>query len=179
VKSRTANGGSPPTADAGAGIPGSEPQNTAERLSPIPSKSSRAHPPAFASEEERQLDYSLRPRSLAEFVGQERIRKVLAMSIEAARKRGETLDHILFSAPPGLGKTSLAHKPAVGTGGNTSPPGLGASNLLHRGQSSPQSQPAHRYILPCRPLNVQVSEHRWPRSIGPSYPDGKIPLLRN
>src|SRR4030088_3242729 len=67
------------------------------------------HPPALANEEDRQHDYSLRPRSLAEFVGQERLRKVLAMSIEAARKRNEPLDHVLFSAPPGLGKTSLAH----------------------------------------------------------------------
>jgi holliday junction DNA helicase RuvB len=62
-----------------------------------------------ADEEERQLDYSLRPRSLAEFIGQQRIKQVLGMSIEAARKRGEPLDHTLFSAPPGLGKTSLAH----------------------------------------------------------------------
>ncbi len=59
--------------------------------------------------EDRELDFSLRPRSLAEFVGQERIKKVLGMSIEAARKRGEVLDHVLFSGPPGLGKTSLAH----------------------------------------------------------------------
>jgi Holliday junction DNA helicase RuvB len=59
--------------------------------------------------DERELDLSLRPRSLGEFVGQERIKKVLGMSIEAARKRGEVLDHVLFSGPPGLGKTSLAH----------------------------------------------------------------------
>jgi holliday junction DNA helicase RuvB len=59
--------------------------------------------------DERELDLSLRPRSLSEFVGQERIKKVLSMSIEAARKRGEVLDHVLFSGPPGLGKTSLAH----------------------------------------------------------------------
>jgi len=65
--------------------------------------------PAIASEEDRQLDYSLRPRSLTEFIGQQRIKRVLGMSIEAARKRGEPLDHTLFSAPPGLGKTSLAH----------------------------------------------------------------------
>ena len=65
--------------------------------------------PPFANEEERQLDYSLRPRSLTEFIGQQRIKQVLGMSIEAARKRGEPLDHTLFSAPPGLGKTSLAH----------------------------------------------------------------------
>jgi hypothetical protein len=42
-----------------------------------------------ANEEDRQLDYSLRPRSLAEFIGQQRIKQVLGMSIEAARKRGE------------------------------------------------------------------------------------------
>jgi holliday junction DNA helicase RuvB len=59
--------------------------------------------------EERQVDLSLRPRSLDEFVGQERIKKVLGMSIEAARGRAEVLDHVLFSGPPGLGKTSLAH----------------------------------------------------------------------
>jgi Holliday junction DNA helicase RuvB len=63
----------------------------------------------FGDEEERQIDYSLRPRSLSEFTGQLRIKQVLGMSIEAARKRGEPLDHTLFSAPPGLGKTSLAH----------------------------------------------------------------------
>ena len=59
--------------------------------------------------DERELDWSLRPRSLAEFVGQERIKKILGMSMEAARKRSEVLDHVLFSGPPGLGKTSLAH----------------------------------------------------------------------
>jgi Holliday junction DNA helicase RuvB len=61
------------------------------------------------SEEDRALDLSLRPRMLGEFVGQERTRKILGMSIEAARQRGEVLDHVLFSGPPGLGKTSLAH----------------------------------------------------------------------
>ena len=109
MKSSNANGASPPVADNGAGISGSDPQDAAQQLSSIPSKAGQAHPSALASEEDRQHDYSLRPRSLAEFVGQERIRKVLAMSIEAARQRGEPLDHVLFSAPPGLGKTSLAH----------------------------------------------------------------------
>jgi Holliday junction DNA helicase RuvB len=60
-------------------------------------------------EQERQIDFSLRPRSLTEFMGQERLKKVLGMSIGAARQRGEVLDHVLFSGPPGLGKTSLAH----------------------------------------------------------------------
>ncbi len=64
---------------------------------------------AVRSDEDRALDLSLRPRALDEFVGQERTRRILGMSIQAARQRGEVLDHVLFSGPPGLGKTSLAH----------------------------------------------------------------------
>ena len=109
MKSRNANGGGPHIADNDAEISGSNPPEAAERLASTPPTTDRGRPPALASEEDRQHDYSLRPRSLAEFVGQERLRKVLAMSIEAARRRGEPLDHVLFSAPPGLGKTSLAH----------------------------------------------------------------------
>jgi Holliday junction DNA helicase RuvB len=63
----------------------------------------------LAGDEDHTIDLSLRPRSLAEFTGQPRIKKILGMSIEAARQRGEVLDHVLFSGPPGLGKTSLAH----------------------------------------------------------------------
>jgi holliday junction DNA helicase RuvB len=60
-------------------------------------------------EEEQKLDLSLRPRTLADFVGQERLKKILGMSIQATRGRGDVLDHVLLSGPPGLGKTSLAH----------------------------------------------------------------------
>jgi Holliday junction DNA helicase RuvB len=109
VKDRNANKESPRIAEAGASISGPEPQGATHRQSRTPLKADGAPPPALASEEDRQLDYSLRPHSLAEFVGQERIKKVLGMSIAAARQRGEALDHVLFSAPPGLGKTSLAH----------------------------------------------------------------------
>lgn len=55
------------------------------------------------------LDASLRPRSLDEFVGQPRVKEQLALVIEGARQRGESSDHLLFSGPPGLGKTSLAN----------------------------------------------------------------------
>ncbi|MCC6222023.1 MAG: Holliday junction branch migration DNA helicase RuvB [Thermoleophilia bacterium] len=58
--------------------------------------------------EEEELEGSLRPRRLAEFVGQERIKEQLAIVLEAAKGRGEALDHVLLAGPPGLGKTSLA-----------------------------------------------------------------------
>jgi Holliday junction DNA helicase RuvB len=54
------------------------------------------------------LETSLRPRLLADFVGQKQARENLSVFIEAARARGEPLDHVLFSGPPGLGKTTLA-----------------------------------------------------------------------
>ncbi len=58
-------------------------------------------------DEEREFDAALRPKVLAEFVGQERIKEQLGLLIEGARARGETVDHLLFSGPPGLGKTTL------------------------------------------------------------------------
>jgi Holliday junction DNA helicase RuvB len=57
---------------------------------------------------DEELDRSLRPRRLADFVGQEAIKQQLAISIAAAATRGEALDHVLLAGPPGLGKTSLA-----------------------------------------------------------------------
>ncbi len=60
-------------------------------------------------EDERRIDLALRPRKLDEFIGQTRNKKILGMSIDAARGRDEVLDHVLFAGPPGLGKTSLAH----------------------------------------------------------------------
>ena len=58
--------------------------------------------------EDDELDRSLRPRRLSEFIGQEPLRNQLTVAIEAARGRGEALDHLLLAGPPGLGKTSLA-----------------------------------------------------------------------
>src|SRR6266536_3545667 len=64
--------------------------------------------PAVAPEED-DLEQSLRPRRLAEFVGQERIKDQLAIALQAAKAREEALDHVLLVGPPGLGKTSLAY----------------------------------------------------------------------
>src|SRR5262245_26594121 len=61
------------------------------------------------SAEDEDLDRSLRPRKLADFVNQEQVTAQLAVFIEAARRREESLDHVLLAGPPGLGKTSLAH----------------------------------------------------------------------
>jgi len=58
---------------------------------------------------EDELDVSLRPRRLGDFVGQESLKEQLAVAIEAAQARGDALDHVLLAGPPGLGKTSLAH----------------------------------------------------------------------
>src|SRR6516162_3236322 len=59
-------------------------------------------------EEDLDLDATLRPRRLAEYIGQEKVKANLQIAIEAARARGEALDHVLFYGPPGLGKTTLA-----------------------------------------------------------------------
>jgi Holliday junction DNA helicase RuvB len=65
--------------------------------------------PARASTQEEAFERALRPRQLTDYVGQEKIRAQLSIFIEAARKRGEALDHVLLFGPPGLGKTTLAH----------------------------------------------------------------------
>jgi len=64
--------------------------------------------PVAVTEEDREFDIALRPRTLAEFVGQSRVKEQLDLLIDGARRRDEAVDHLLFSGPPGLGKTTLA-----------------------------------------------------------------------
>ena len=58
--------------------------------------------------QEKLSEISLRPRHLSGFIGQEKLKEALEISIQASRERGDPLDHILFHGPPGLGKTTLA-----------------------------------------------------------------------
>ena len=58
--------------------------------------------------EDNEIEYSLRPRNLNEYIGQEKAKENLKVFIEAAKQRGEALDHVLLYGPPGLGKTTLA-----------------------------------------------------------------------
>jgi holliday junction DNA helicase RuvB len=69
-------------------------------------------------EDDSQFDSTLRPRALDDYIGQEKIKGNLRLFIEAARGRGEALDHVLFYGPPGLGKTTLANIVACEMGVN-------------------------------------------------------------
>lgn len=66
--------------------------------------------------EEEVLDLTLRPRKFSEYIGQDKTKDALRVFVEAAKMRGEPLEHILFYGPPGLGKTTLAHVMACETG---------------------------------------------------------------
>jgi len=68
--------------------------------------------------EDRNLDVSLRPGQFADFTGQDKIKERLLVSVQAAKQRGQALDHILLNGPPGLGKTTLAHILAAAMGVN-------------------------------------------------------------
>ena len=71
--------------------------------------SRRVLSPAAASPNEEALERALRPKGLADYVGQAQAREQLEIFIGAARKRAEALDHVLLFGPPGLGKTTLSH----------------------------------------------------------------------
>src|SRR6266568_4649214 len=83
--------------------------------------------PDLISKEEESFNQTLRPPTLAEYIGQKKVVEKLEIALEAARRRSEPLEHVLFHGPPGLGKTSLAHIIATEMGGKlitTSGPAL-------------------------------------------------------
>src|SRR3954452_3692563 len=80
-----------------------KPHDDGRAVSPEP------NPPDSAERAAEDEDAALRPRSFAEFVGQRKIADNMAVYVQAARKRGDALDHVLLSGPPGLGKTNLAY----------------------------------------------------------------------
>jgi Holliday junction DNA helicase RuvB len=74
----------------------------------MPDQSERFISPAL-QDEERPFDRSLRPRQFDDYIGQTQVKSNLRVFVQAAKRRGEALDHMLFAGPPGLGKTTLAH----------------------------------------------------------------------
>jgi len=93
------------------------------RLAPVLEPARLAHEDAY--------DAALRPRNFDEYIGQHRVVDNLKIFVEAARRRNEAMDHVLFCGPPGLGKTTLAHLIAGALGVNLRP--VGAPAIEHKG----------------------------------------------
>ncbi len=120
-----------------------------------------------------ELDRSLRPRRLEDFVGQEAIKDQLAVSIAAAASRGEALDHVLFAGPPGLGKTSLAQIVAAE---------LGVAFTQTAGPALERKGDVASYLSGLEPRAVFFVDeiHRLPRALEetfyPAMEDGLLPI---
>ncbi len=115
--------------------------------------------------DEEKYEYSLRPKTLDEFIGQKQIKENLRVYIEAAKKRKEPLDHCLFYSPPGLGKTTLAHIIANELGVNiktTSGPVLTKPGDLAATLTSELNDGDVLFIDEIHRLNVAVEESIYP-----------------
>jgi holliday junction DNA helicase RuvB len=122
----------------------------------------RALVEAAAQDEEREQEAALRPRTLDELIGQDRVREQLSLVLQAARGRGRTPDHVLLSGPPGLGKTTMAmiiaaemnaplrvtSGPAIQHAGDLAAilSGLGADDVLFLDEIHRMSRPAEEML---------------------------------
>ena len=131
-----------------------------------------AEPGAHGGDEE--LDRSLRPKRLADFVNQEQVTGQLEVFIEAARRRGEPLDHVLLAGPPGLGKTSLAHIIAAE---------LGAELVQTAGPALERKADVAAFLTALEPGSVFFIDeiHRLGRAIEetlyPAMEDRRLPVV--
>jgi Holliday junction DNA helicase RuvB len=122
---------------------------------------------------EDELDQSLRPRRLSEFVGQPRIKEQLEIFIDAAKRRGEALDHVLLAGPPGLGKTSLAQIVASE---------LGVPFVNTAGPALERKGDVAAYLTALEPRSVFFVDeiHRLPAALEetfyPAMEDQKLPI---
>jgi holliday junction DNA helicase RuvB len=120
-----------------------------------------------------ELDRSLRPRRLEDFVGQEPLKEQLAVSIAAAASRGEALDHVLLAGPPGLGKTSLAQILAAE---------LDVPFVQTAGPALERKGDVAAFLTALEPRAVFFVDeiHRLPRALEetfyPAMEDGKLPI---
>ena len=122
---------------------------------------------------EDELDRSLRPRRLEDFVGQEAVKEQLAVSIAAAASRGEPLDHVLLAGPPGLGKTSLAQIVATA---------LQVSFVQTAGPALERKGDVAAFLTALEPRSVFFVDeiHRLPRALEetfyPAMEDRSLPI---
>jgi len=129
---------------------------------------------ARADAPDEDLDRSLRPRTLADFVNQEQVTEQLAIFIEAARKRGEPLDHVLLAGPPGLGKTSLAHIVAAE---------MGVPMVQTAGPALERKADVASFLTALEPGSVFFVDeiHRLGRAVEetlyPAMEDGELPVV--
>jgi len=131
----------------------------------------RIQTPYLAPEDE--LDITLRPRRLEEFVGQSQLKEQLAVAIEAASARGEALDHLLLAGPPGLGKTSLAQIVAAE---------LGVAFVATAGPALERKGDIAAFLSSLEPRSVFFVDeiHRLPRALEetfyPAMEDHRLPI---